>query len=90
MDTNQYKMAFDFMQLVTETFGMGIDHNCGKLTDDSFKVMVWRNSANGLTSEPAVQLIWNHLFKIDKIYEDFDDTVFRATILPAPHSNEET
>lgn len=80
-DTDQYKTAFDFMQSVTETLGMGKDQNCDKLTDDSCGVLDCPNSANGVTSGPAEQLIWNCLVKIHKLYKDYHDTLFEATIL---------
>lgn len=69
------------MRSVTETLGMGKDQNCGKLTDDSCGVLNSPSGANGVTSEPAAQLIWNCLVKIHKLYKEYHDSLFEATIL---------
>lgn len=60
---------------------MGKDQNCGKLTDDSCGVLNSPSGANGVTSEPAAQLIWNCLVKIHKLYKEYHDSLFEATIL---------
>ncbi|KAJ5759971.1 hypothetical protein N7520_007127 [Penicillium odoratum] len=70
-----------FIDSVSDTLNMGADSNCGQLTGDSCVALDYPAGANGDTSGPAAQLIWNSLVKIHMLHKDYHDTLFETTVL---------
>ncbi|RHZ56572.1 uncharacterized protein CDV56_100433 [Aspergillus thermomutatus] len=80
-DTDQPRAGISFMQSVSTTLHMGAEANCGSLTADSCVTKDCPAGANGDTSGPAAQLIWNSLVKIHMLHKDYHDTLFEVAAL---------
>ncbi|KAL2868998.1 uncharacterized protein BJX67DRAFT_387104 [Aspergillus lucknowensis] len=65
-----------FIESVTNTLQVGRGANCGQLTADSCVTKDCPDGANGDTSGPAAELIWNSLVQIHLMHKDYHDTLF--------------
>ncbi|KAJ6140241.1 hypothetical protein N7471_006727 [Penicillium samsonianum] len=80
-DTDQHKKGVKFIQSVSETLHMGKGSNCGQLTEDSCVALDCPAGANGDTSGPAAQLIWDSLVRIHHLHKDYYETLFQAGVI---------
>jgi hypothetical protein len=80
-DTDKPKGAVKFIDSVSETLHIGREANCGNLKMDSCVTLDCPAGANGKTSGPAAQLIWNSLAKIHLIHKDYYNALFDSTLL---------
>jgi hypothetical protein len=80
-NTDEARVGVSFMKSVSTTLHIGAEGGCGDLTDDSCIKKDCPNGANGDTSGPAAQLIWNSLVKVHMLHKDYHQTLFEATVL---------
>ncbi|THC88729.1 hypothetical protein EYZ11_011829 [Aspergillus tanneri] len=80
-DTDEPRHGIKFMQSVSTTLHIGAEANCGELVSNSCVAKDCPDGANGDTSGPAAQLIWNSLVKIHKLYADYHKTLFEAAAI---------
>jgi hypothetical protein len=72
---NDKRREIGFIQSVTSTLHIGGDSNCGFLLADSCQAEPCPDGANGNTSGPAAELIWNSMVKLHKFHKDYYDTL---------------
>ncbi|KAL4879073.1 hypothetical protein BJY04DRAFT_229417 [Aspergillus karnatakaensis] len=80
-DTDSKRPGISFMQSVSTTLHMGAQANCGELVSESCITLDCPAGANGETSGPAAQLIWNSLVFIHKMHADYHDALFDVAAL---------
>ncbi|KAA8622106.1 hypothetical protein SMACR_09659 [Sordaria macrospora] len=82
-DNNRDRQGYSFMDSIGDTFGMGRGANtqCNQLSvgDNCDDFSDCPNSANGDSSGPAAQLIWNSLVRIHLVYHEYYNALSTAS-----------
>ncbi|PYI01817.1 chitinase [Aspergillus sclerotiicarbonarius CBS 121057] len=67
-----------FIGSVESTIQMGGQQECGRLVTESCSTIECEKGADGASSGPAGQFIWNSLAQIHGMYKNYYDTLFKA------------